>query len=94
MRLEDGCSTTSCLAVEARHTAELEAKDYLLAEYRKQLEFQRQQIEALQDIIKSLAQNGTAKYDLRGAHFSGGFAESVHGNQISRIQSNRSQHNS
>lgn len=64
--------------------------DALLAEYRQQLDAQRQQIEhqyqqivALQTIIQTLAEQQSPKYDLRGAQFSGGFAETVQGNQQS-----------
>lgn len=61
----------------------------LLDEYRKQLEFQRQQIEMLQSIIKTMAEKDSAKYDLRGAHFSGGFAETVQGDQSGGVQLNQ-----
>ena len=54
----------------------------MLAEYRQQLEAQRQQITALQTIIQALAEQQAPKYDLRGAHFAGGFAETVQGDQI------------
>ncbi|MBD1877221.1 hypothetical protein H6F75_27440 [Nodosilinea sp. FACHB-131] len=43
---------------------------------------QQQTVEALLDIIKALSQNQAPKYDLRGAQFAGGFAETVQGNQI------------
>lgn len=55
----------------------------LLAEYRRQIEAQRQQIEALHTIIQTLSENQVPKYDMRGAQFAGGFAETVQGNQIS-----------
>ena len=54
----------------------------LLAEYRSQLDAQRQQIEALQTIIQTLSENQGPRYDLRGAQFAGGFAETVEGDQI------------
>lgn len=55
----------------------------LLAEYRRQLDAQRQQIEALQTIIQTLSETQGPRYDLRGAQFAGGFAETVEGDQIS-----------
>ena len=54
----------------------------LLAEYRRQLDAQRQQIEALQTIIQTLSETQGPRYDLRGAQFAGGFAETVEGDQI------------
>ncbi|MEM9092629.1 MAG: hypothetical protein AAGC93_28345 [Cyanobacteria bacterium P01_F01_bin.53] len=39
-------------------------------------------VEALKDIIKTLAANQSSKYDMRGAQFGGGFAETVQGAQI------------
>lgn len=54
----------------------------LLAEYRQQLEAQRQQIEALHAIIQTLSEQQAPKYDLRGAQFGGGFAETVQGDQV------------
>lgn len=65
----------------------------LLAEYRQQLDHQRRQIDhqyqqilALQAIIQTLAEQPSPKYDLRGAQFTGGFAETVRGDQIGSIQ--------
>ena len=62
--------------------------DALLAEYRDQLETLRQQLDAkdqqiasLHAIVQTLAEQQSAKYDLRGAQFAGGFAETVQGNQ-------------
>lgn len=43
---------------------------------------QQQTVEALTDIIKALSQNQAPRYDLRGAQFAGGFAETVQGNQV------------
>jgi hypothetical protein len=43
---------------------------------------QQQTVEALIDIIKALSQNQAPKYDLRGAQFAGGFAETVQDNQV------------
>ncbi|MEM9151688.1 MAG: hypothetical protein AAGB19_14705 [Cyanobacteria bacterium P01_F01_bin.3] len=67
--------------------------DALLAEYRDQIESLRQQLEAkdeqissLQQIVQTLAAQQSAKYDLRGAQFSGGFAETVRGDQVGNIQ--------
>lgn len=54
----------------------------LLSEYRQQLAAQRQQIYSLQSIIEILAEQQAPKYDLRGAQFAGGFAETVQGNQV------------
>ncbi|NEQ47794.1 MAG: NACHT domain-containing protein [Leptolyngbya sp. SIOISBB] len=42
---------------------------------------QLQTVEALLTIIQTLSQNQVPKYDLRGAQFVGGFAETVQGNQ-------------
>lgn len=69
---------------EAAYGSEAVLAEYreLLAEYRRQLEAQRQQIEALQTIIQTLSEHQAPKYDLRGAQFAGGFAETVHGDQI------------
>ena len=41
-----------------------------------------QTVETLKDIIKALATNQAPKYDLRGAQFGGGFAETVQGDQL------------
>lgn len=43
---------------------------------------QSQTVETLQDIIETLTANQAPKYDLRGAQFGGGFAETVEGDQI------------
>ena len=43
---------------------------------------QEQTVEALIDIIKALSQTQAPKYDLRGAQFGGGFAETVQGDQV------------
>ena len=45
-----------------------------------------QTIETLKEIIKTLAANKASKYDLRGAQFTGGFAETVKGDQFSISQ--------
>lgn len=42
---------------------------------------QSQTVETLKDIIEALAANQAPKYDLRGAQFGGGFAETVEGDQ-------------
>ncbi|TVQ06525.1 MAG: hypothetical protein EA368_16830 [Leptolyngbya sp. DLM2.Bin27] len=48
---------------------------------------QQQTVEALTDIIKALSQTQAPRYDLRGAQFAGGFAETVQGDQIGgRVQ--------
>ena len=49
-------------------------------------EEQPQHIQALQDIIQILRENQAPKYDLRGATFSGGFAENVYGDQVGSQQ--------
>ena len=56
---------------------------------RKENEFLRQQLQISQENLKLslIAQRDAVKYDLRGAQFGGGFAESVRGNQIGSIQS-------
>lgn len=59
----------------------------LLSEYRNQLDFQRQQIVDLQNIIQSLLERQMTLYDMRGAQFAGGFAETVQGNQASEKNS-------
>ena len=64
------------------HTAVSAEYRELLAEYRRQLDAQRQQIEALQTIIQTLSETQGPRYDLRGAQFAGGFAETVEGDQI------------
>lgn len=66
---------------EATPTAFEAEYQALLAEYRQQLAAQRQQIEALHAIIQTLSEQQSPKYDLRGAHFGGGFAETVQGDQ-------------
>jgi hypothetical protein len=48
-------------------------------------------LEALREIIQTLSQNKTPRYDLRGAQFAGGFSEIVHGNQIGGVINNYSQ---
>ncbi len=47
--------------------------------------------EALREIIQTLSQNQTPRYDLREAQFAGSFAETVHGNQIGGVINNYSQ---
>lgn len=47
---------------------------------------QSQTAETLKDIIKTLAENHSPKYDLRGAQFAGGLAETVQGDQIGSNQ--------
>ena len=92
MRLGTG-HVSAFTAVEARYQAELKAQAELLAVCREENEFLRQQIQSLQEIIKTMAQNGpqnrTNTYNLQNAHFEGGFAETVHGHQIGSIQSPR-----
>ena len=43
---------------------------------------QQQTVEALLAIIQTLSQNQGPNYDFRGAQFAGGFAETVHGDQV------------
>lgn len=43
---------------------------------------QQQTVEALLAIIQTLSQHQGPKYDFRGAQFAGGFAETVHGDQV------------
>jgi hypothetical protein len=76
-------SSPAVQPAEAAHGSEAVLAEYreLLAEYRRQLEAQRQQIETLQTIIQTLSENHAPRYDLRGARFAGGFAETVHGDQ-------------
>jgi TIR domain len=47
----------------------------------KQSQDQTQQIVNLKDLIEALGQHQAPKYDLRGAQFAGGFAETVQGDQ-------------
>ncbi|MFE4108390.1 hypothetical protein ACFVKH_19085 [Almyronema epifaneia S1] len=76
---------TSVAAATANNEAVIAEYQQLLAEYRQQLAAQRQQIEALQSIIQTLAEKEAVKYDLRGAQFGGGFAETVQGNQVGGV---------
>ncbi|MEM9120641.1 MAG: pentapeptide repeat-containing protein [Cyanobacteria bacterium P01_F01_bin.56] len=70
---------TKLALVEQCYRAKLQAKDSIIAAY-------QQQNTSLMNITKTLAEKSpmpeTPKYDLRGAQFSGGFAETVQGNQI------------
>ena len=43
---------------------------------------QQQTVEALLEMIQTLSHSQVPKYDLRGAQFAGGFAETIQGNQI------------
>ena len=45
-----------------------------------------EQAEALQETIKVLKENQAPKYDLRGATFGGGVAETVYGDQVGSKQ--------
>lgn len=47
-----------------------------------------QYIQVLQDIVQILRETQAPKYDLRGATFSGGFAENVYGDQVGGQQTN------
>ncbi|PZO20901.1 MAG: hypothetical protein DCF25_05850 [Leptolyngbya foveolarum] len=42
-------------------------------------------VELIQELIQALSLNQGSSYDFRGAQFSGGFAETVHGNQAGHI---------
>ncbi|MEO1403262.1 MAG: hypothetical protein AAFV72_18725 [Cyanobacteria bacterium J06635_1] len=54
-----------------------------LDDYRSQVQKQQQQNSRLLGIVETMAeQESASKYDLRGAQFAGGFAETVQGDQI------------
>lgn len=55
---------------------------------------QQQTVEALVAIIQTLSQNQGPKYDLRGAQFAGGFAETVYGDQVGGNVVNQTFHGS
>ena len=57
----------------------------LIIQLRDEINFLRQQVKSQQETIHLLSQRGP-KYDLRGAKFQGGLADSVGGDQISNIQ--------
>ncbi|MFG6100549.1 pentapeptide repeat-containing protein [Leptothoe sp. ISB3NOV94-8A] len=70
---------TKLTLLEQRYRAELQAKDGEIVAY-------REQSANLMEIIKLQAarppMSDTPKYDMRGAQFAGGFAETVQGDQI------------
>ena len=69
-------------AIETQYQAKLELKGEQVEFYREQLTIQRQDNTRLIGVVEKMAEQESAKYDLRGAKFDGGFADTVQGDQI------------
>lgn len=62
-----------------------------LEDARRTIELERQRNTEILGVIGIVAQNQGSKYDMRGAQFAGGFAETVQGNQVGGIINNYGQ---
>ncbi|MCY6494102.1 pentapeptide repeat-containing protein [Leptolyngbya sp. GGD] len=71
---------------EQRYQAELQAKDGQISLYQEQLEFHRQNNTNLMEIVKTMAEKESPKYDFRGSSI-GNFVDTAQaGSQISNVQ--------
>ncbi len=65
--------STSSVLIEEKQREEIRNKDEKIVSYLKQIGSIRQEKEKLLEIIETMAEKETTKYDLRGAKFGGGF---------------------
>lgn len=80
---------SSRLAVlETQYEERLKLQGVQIEDARRTIEVEKQEKISLMEIIKTMAENQSPKYDLRGAQFAGGLAETVQGNQIGGIINN------
>ena len=78
-------------ALEAQYEERLRLQGAHLEDARRTIELERQRNTDLTGVISIVAQNQGSKYDMRGAQFAGGFAETVQGNQVGGIINNYGQ---
>lgn len=79
------------VALEAQYEERLRLQGAHLEDARRTIELERQRNTELTGLISIVAQNQGSKYDMRGAQFAGGFAETVQGNQNGGIINNYGQ---
>ncbi len=78
-------------AFEAQYEERLRLQGTHLEDARRTIELERQRNTEILGVIGIVAQNQGSKYDMRGAQFAGGFAETVQGNQNGGIINNYGQ---
>lgn len=78
-------------ALEAQYEERLRLQGAHLEDARRTIELERQRNTEILGVIGIVAQNQGSKYDMRGAQFAGGFAETVQGNQVGGIINNYGQ---
>ncbi|MBD2107594.1 pentapeptide repeat-containing protein [Nodosilinea sp. FACHB-13] len=79
-------------ALEAQYEQKLRLQGAHLEDIRDFLSFERQERTRLSKVVETMANEQKApKYDMRGAQFAGGFAETVHGNNVGGIINNYGQ---
>jgi uncharacterized protein YjbI with pentapeptide repeats len=77
--------------LEAQYEERLRLQGAHLEDARRTIELERQRNTEILGVIGIVAQNQGSKYDMRGAQFAGGFAETVQGNQVGGIINNYGQ---
>ena len=75
--------------IEAWYREKLQLQGVHLNDANRTIATERQRNTKLMRVLDALAQNQGAKYDMRGAQFSGGFADNIHGDQIGGIINNK-----
>lgn len=83
--------THQLAALEARYEERLRLQGAHLEDARCTIELERQRNTEILGVIGIVAQSQGSKYDMRGAQFAGGFAETVQGNQNAGIINNYGQ---
>ena len=68
--------------LEARYEKILSLQSVQRDETRRLIEKEREEKATLMGVIKTMANNQGPKYDFRGAHFAGGYAETINGHQF------------
>ncbi|NEQ46592.1 MAG: hypothetical protein F6K00_24830 [Leptolyngbya sp. SIOISBB] len=78
-------------ALEAQYEQRLQLQGVRLEDAQRTIEVERQRNTELIGVIGIVAQNQGSKYDMRGAQFAGGFAETVQGDQYGGVINNYGQ---
>jgi len=79
------------VAIEAQYEQRLQLQGARLEDAQRTIEVERQRNTELIGVIGIVAQNQGSKYDMRGAQFAGGFAETVQGDQYGGVINNYGQ---
>jgi hypothetical protein len=83
--------TKQLAALEAQYAERLKLQGVQIEDAKQTLEVERREKATLMGIMATMAENQSSKYDMRGAQFAGGFAETVQGNQIGGVINNYGQ---